>query len=128
MQRSLMYFFFMALAFPAFAENEKPNIVFILADDLGYGDTKTYGGDRCQIETPNIDALAEGGLKFTDAHVNASVCGPTRAAIMTGRYPWRYGKALPGGPWGFVGARYTTDTYTLGGFVSECELQDRLCR
>ncbi len=68
---------------------KRPNIVFILADDLGIGDTNIYGGDRCLIETPNIDKLAQGGLKFTDAHVSASVCGPTRKAIMSGRYPWR---------------------------------------
>ena len=64
---------------------QRPNIVFILADDLGIGDVNCYGGERCQIETPNIDALAKGGLRFTDAHVQASVCVPTRVAIMTGR-------------------------------------------
>ncbi len=91
----------------------KPNIVFILADDLGIGDVNCYGGDRCQIETPHIDALAAGGLRFTDAHVNASVCGPTRIAIMTGRYPWRFGRPQPGGAWGFIGPRFSTDTYTM---------------
>ena len=63
----------------------RPNIVFILADDLGIGDVNCYGGERCQIETPNIDALARGGLRFTDAHVQASVCVPTRVEIMPGR-------------------------------------------
>jgi len=101
-------------ALPAFAEGERPNIVFILADDLGIGDVNCYGGDRCQIDTPNLDALAAGGLRFTDAHVSASVCGPTRAAIMTGCYPWRFGKAEPGGAWGFVGPRFETGTFTLG--------------
>ena len=93
---------------------EKPNIVFILADDLGIGDVKCYGGERCLIETPNIDALAADGLKFTDAHVNASICGPTRRAIMTGRYNWRFGPTVQSGPWGFVGPRPGTDRYTLG--------------
>ncbi|MBM79851.1 MAG: arylsulfatase [Planctomycetaceae bacterium] len=93
---------------------ERPNIVFILADDLGIGDTKCYGGERCQIETPNIDALAAGGLRFTDAHVNASVCVPTRVGIMTGRYPWRFGTPERGGPWGFLGLRFPTSTFTLG--------------
>ncbi len=92
----------------------KPNIIFILADDLGIGDVNCYGGDRCLIETPNIDALAAGGLRFTDAHVNASVCGPTRRAIMTGRYPWRFGATVNSGPWGFVGPRPNTETSTLG--------------
>ena len=93
---------------------EKPNIVFILADDLGIGDTKCYGGERCLIDTPNIDALAAGGLRFTDAHVNASVCGPTRRAIMTGRYEWRFGPPTNNGPWGFCGPRPGTEKSTLG--------------
>ncbi|MEQ9411720.1 MAG: arylsulfatase [Fuerstiella sp.] len=95
------------------AARETPNIVFILADDLGIGDVKCYGGERCLIDTPHLDQLAQGGLRFTDAHVNASVCGPTRAAIMTGRYPWRFGPAHPGGAWGFIGPRFDTDTFTL---------------
>ncbi len=94
--------------------NVRPNIVFILADDLGIGDVKCYGGERCQIDTPHIDALAQGGLRFTDAHVNASVCVPTRVAIMTGRYPWRFGAAQSGGAWGFLGPRFDTNTFTLG--------------
>jgi arylsulfatase A-like enzyme len=93
---------------------DRPNIVFILADDLGFGDVKCYGGERCQIDTPNIDALAKGGLRFTDAHVNASVCVPTRVAIMTGRYPWRNSKPQRGGPWGFLWPRFDTNTFTLG--------------
>ena len=92
----------------------KPNIVFILADDLGIGDVNCYGGERCLIDTPNIDALAAGGLRFTDAHVNASVCGPTRRAIMTGRYNWRFGATTNHGPWGFCGPRPNTEKSTLG--------------
>ncbi|MDA8633116.1 arylsulfatase [Verrucomicrobiales bacterium] len=92
----------------------KPNIVFILADDLGIGDVNCYGGDRCLIDTPNIDALAASGLRFTDAHVNASICGPTRRALMTGRYNWRFGGYVKGGPWGFVGPRPNTENFTLG--------------
>lgn len=93
---------------------EKPNIVFILADDLGIGDVGCYGGDRCLIETPNIDALAASGLRFTDAHPSASVCGPTRRALMTGRYPWRFSGVRGGGPWGFVGPKPGTEDSTLG--------------
>jgi arylsulfatase A-like enzyme len=93
---------------------DKPNIVFILADDLGIGDVNCYGGDRCLIDTPNIDALAARGIRFTDAHANASICGPTRRAIMTGRYNWRFGPFVNSGPWGFVGPRPNTETYTLG--------------
>jgi arylsulfatase A len=98
----------------AFADS-RPNIIFILADDLGIGDTKIYGGDRCLIDTPNIDKLAAGGLRFTDAHVSASVCGPTRLAIMTGRYPWRNQQYQQGGAWGFTGLKIDpTERHTLG--------------
>lgn len=63
-----------------------PNIVLIAADDLGYGDLSSYGGT---LATPNIDSLATAGIRFTDFHSNGPVCTPTRAALMTGRYPQR---------------------------------------
>jgi len=66
----------------------KPNIILIMADDLGYGDISCYGGP---ISTPNIDALAAGGMRFTDYHSNGAVCSPTRAALLTGRYQQRCG-------------------------------------
>ena len=65
-----------------------PNIVFILADDLGYGDPGCYN-DRSKIPTPHIDRLAQEGVRFTDAHSPSSVCTPTRYGILTGRYAWR---------------------------------------
>ncbi len=104
------------LLFPslATAAESRPNIIFILADDLGIGDVACYGGERCLIKTPNIDALASGGLRFTDAHVVFSVCVPSRVAMMTGRYPWRYGPPQPGGAWGFLGQRFPVGTFTLG--------------
>ena len=68
---------------------DKPNIILIMADDLGYGDIGCYGSTR--IKTPNIDALARGGMKFTDYHSNCPVCSPTRAALLTGRYQQRCG-------------------------------------
>ena len=92
----------------------KPNIVFILADDLGIGDVECYGKDRCSIDTPYIDSLAAEGVRFTDAHVNASICVPTRRAIMTGRLSWRFGGNVNGGPWGFMGRCPNTEKYTLG--------------
>lgn len=67
----------------------KPNIVYILADDLGYGDVKCLGGERSRIPTPNIDRLASQGMIFTEAHSSSSVCTPTRYGILTGRYNWR---------------------------------------
>lgn len=64
----------------------KPNVVVILADDLGYADLSCYGG---KIATPHIDALASEGMRFTDAHSSSSVCTPTRYGLLTGRYNWR---------------------------------------
>jgi len=71
------------------ATNKKPNFVFILVDDLGWIDTSCYGSGF--YETPNIDRLAAGGMRFTDAYAACAVCSPTRAAVMTGRYPARLG-------------------------------------
>ena len=68
---------------------QRPNIIMIMADDLGYGDIACYGNRK--IKTPNIDALARGGMKFTDYHANGPVCSPTRAALLTGRYQQRCG-------------------------------------
>ncbi len=65
----------------------KPNIVFILADDIGYGDFGCYGATK--VQTPNIDRLAAQGLRFTDAHSMASVCTPSRYSILTGEYAFR---------------------------------------
>ena len=65
---------------------EKPNLVFILADDMGYGDVAHAGG---KIATPHCDRLAAEGMRFTDAHTTSSVCTPTRYGILTGRYNWR---------------------------------------
>lgn len=68
---------------------EKPNIIIIMADDLGYGDLSCYGSEA--IHTPNVDRLAREGMKFTDFHSNGSVCSPTRAALLTGKYQQRVG-------------------------------------
>jgi len=67
----------------------RPNIILIVADDLGYGDVGCYG--NTVNATPHIDALADGGMKFTDFHSNGPVCSPTRAALLTGRYQQRAG-------------------------------------
>lgn len=71
------------------AAQSKPNIVFILADDLGYGDVQCYNPQRGNIPTPNLDRLAADGMRFTDAHTSSSVCTPTRYSVLTGRYAWR---------------------------------------
>ncbi|MEN3943365.1 arylsulfatase [Prosthecobacter sp. SYSU 5D2] len=67
----------------------RPNIVFILADDLGYGDVQCLNPDRGKIPTPHLDRLAGQGMTFTDAHSGSSVCTPTRYGLLTGRYSWR---------------------------------------
>jgi arylsulfatase A-like enzyme len=69
---------------------EKPNIILILADDMGYGDAGCYGGSNL-VPTPNIDRLAEEGIRFTDGYVTAPVCGPCRYGLLTGSYQQRFG-------------------------------------
>ena len=66
---------------------DKPNIIVILADDLGYGDLGCYGATK--VKTPNLDRLAAQGMRFTDAHSPSSVCSPTRYGLLTGRFAWR---------------------------------------
>ena len=68
---------------------KKLNIVFILADDLGYGDVGCLNPQRGKIPTPNIDRLAAQGMTFTEAHSGSAVCSPTRYGVLTGRYSWR---------------------------------------
>ncbi len=67
----------------------KPNILVILADDLGYGDVRCLNPDRGKIPTPELDRLARQGMVFTDAHSPSSVCTPTRFGLLTGSYAWR---------------------------------------
>jgi arylsulfatase A-like enzyme len=70
------------------ADRKRPNIVLILADDIGYGDLSCYGATK--VKTPNLDKLAGQGMRFTDAHCAAAVCTPTRYALLTGQYAWRH--------------------------------------
>ena len=75
---------------------QKPNIIFIYLDDLGYGDVSSYGAT--ELGTPNIDFLANNGLKFTNGYATSATCTPSRYALLTGQYPWRNrnAKILPG--------------------------------
>ena len=68
--------------------NSTPNIIYILADDMGYGDMGCNNPDS-KIPTPHLDLLAGEGMRFTDAHAPSSVCTPSRYALLTGRYAWR---------------------------------------
>ncbi|HET6455718.1 MAG TPA: sulfatase [Armatimonadota bacterium] len=84
----------LGLGLPSFADSKRrPNVVFILADDLGWQDTSLYGSKF--YETPNIDRLAKRGMKFTQAYAANPLCSPTRASIMTGLHPARIGITAP---------------------------------
>src|SRR5688572_5117886 len=76
-------------AVSSLAAERKPNIVLIVTDDQGWGDVGCYGAK--ELETPNLDALAKSGVRFTQFYAAAPLCSPSRAAILTGRYPQRIG-------------------------------------
>ena len=76
-------------AFTAYADTSKPNIVVVVADDMGWGDSATYGHEL--IKTPNMDRLASEGVKLTQCYSACGVCSPSRSAILTGRTPYRNG-------------------------------------
>ncbi|MEM6633476.1 MAG: sulfatase-like hydrolase/transferase, partial [Bacteroidota bacterium] len=87
-----LFIFTLFQSFSYSQDTERPNIILIFADDLGYGDLSCYGHPT--IHTPNLDRMAQEGIKLTSFYVAASVCTPSRAALMTGRYPIKAG--LPG--------------------------------
>ena len=98
-----LFTIFLALfiAFNQEAIAEKPNIIVIMADDLGYGDIGCYGAKPKNLKTPNIDKLASNGLRFTSGYCSASTCTPTRFSFLTGKYAFRQantGIAPPNGP------------------------------
>jgi len=96
----------------------KPNIVVILADDLGYGDVQCYNLQRGKIRTPNIDRLAAQGIRFTDGHSSSGVCSPSRYALLTGRYHWR--SRLQAGIVGVFGEPLITpDRLTIAGLAKQ---------
>lgn len=72
----------------AVANNKQPNVIFIYADDLGYGDLECYGARN--VQTPNINRLSSGGIRFTNAHATAATSTPSRYALLTGEYAWRH--------------------------------------
>ncbi|WP_199137278.1 sulfatase family protein [Pedobacter sp. ASV12] len=88
---TLAFAFATALVGHALAQQKtmhtKPNVIYIYADDLGYGDLSCYGATK--LHTPNLDKLAKQGLRFTNGNATSSTCTPSRYALMTGQYPWR---------------------------------------
>lgn len=109
----LTYLSFVSLT--AFAQ--QPNIVYILADDLGIGDLSAYNSNS-KVRTPNIDMLAKNGAMFTDAHSGSSVCTPTRYGILTGRYSWR-GVLKKGVTWSYDSCIIEENRPTVATFLGE---------
>ena len=100
-------------------EQLRPNIVVILADDLGYGDVRANNPQRCRISTPNMDRLAADGMRFTDGHSSSGVCSPSRYTLLTGRYHWR--TRLQSGIVNVWGAPLiAADRLTIGTLAKQC--------
>jgi len=105
------------IATSAFAA-ERPNIVVILADDLGYGDVQCYNPQRGKIPTPHIDRLTSQGMQFTNAHSSSGVCSPSRYTLLTGRYHWR--TRLQSGIVGYLGRPLiAADRLTIAGLAKQ---------
>ncbi|WP_299668833.1 arylsulfatase [uncultured Polaribacter sp.] len=100
-------------------DKKQPNIIFILADDLGYGDISSYN-ENSKIQTVNIDKLASEGVMFTDAHTSSAVCTPTRYGILTGRYNWR-SELKRGVLHGYSKALIPDDRTTIAGLLKSKE-------
>ena len=81
--------FFLSFACLTTFAADRPNILLVLADDLGYGDLACYGNDI--VHTPHLDRFASEGIRFTDCYAAAANCSPSRTGLMTGRTPWRVG-------------------------------------
>jgi len=82
----LFIWLIIAAALSAIAQ-QQPNVIYIYADDLGYGDLGCYGATK--LQTPHLDKLAKGGIRFTNAHSTSATCTPSRYALITGQYPWK---------------------------------------
>lgn len=95
----------------------RPNIVFILADDLGIGDLGCYN-DQSKIRTPNMDRIAAEGMRFNDAHTPSAVCSPTRYGVLTGRYAWR-SRLKSGVLWGYSRSLIEPDRETVASLLKK---------
>ena len=113
---------FTLLSLTFWAVAKKPNVIVIMADDLGYGDLGCYGAKPKNLKTPNIDKLAKQGLKFTSGYCSASTCTPTRYSFLTGTYAFRgenTGIAPPSSP-----LIIPEDTYTPARYVQTSGIQN----
>ena len=115
MLKRIIYLIILLVIFSCEKNNNSPNIVFILADDLGYGDLSSYGSET--IETINIDKLADDGVKLTSYYAAQPVCSASRAAILTGAYPNRIGIYNAFGPTSDSGISH--DEYTLAEMLKD---------
>ncbi|HEX41209.1 MAG TPA: twin-arginine translocation signal domain-containing protein [Phycisphaerales bacterium] len=102
-------------ATPSKTTRHPPNIVFILADDLGYGDPRCYN-TQSKVPTPELDRLAGEGIRFTDAHTPSAVCTPTRYGFLTGRYCWR-SRLKSGVLWGYSEPLIEADRLTVASLL-----------
>ena len=100
-----------------FYAQQKPNIVYILADDMGIGDVSAYNPNG-KIQTPAIDQLAKEGVRFTDAHTTSSVCTPTRYGLLPGRYNWR-SRLKSGVLWGYDTSLLDPNRLTVASFLQK---------
>lgn len=115
MLKRIIYSIILLAIFSCEKNNNSPNIVFILTDDLGYGDLSSYGSER--VETTNIDKLAEDGVKLTSYYAAQPVCSASRAAILTGAYPNRLGIYNAFGPTSDSGINH--NEYTLAEMLKD---------
>ncbi|WP_375582609.1 arylsulfatase [Cyclobacterium xiamenense] len=114
----LLFFVGIATMLPVSGQQSvPPNIVYILADDMGIGDASCYNA-QAAFSTPNIDRLASKGMRFTDAHTSAAVCTPTRYGILTGRYNWR-SELKSGVLGGYSAPLISPDRLTVGAFLQQ---------
>lgn len=116
MRSAITITLFLLTTLPAGAET--PNIIYILCDDLGYGDVQCMAPETSRIPTPHADRLAAEGMRFTDAHSGSAVCTPTRYGIMTGRYSWRT-RLQKGVVQGFAPSLIAPDRPTVAGFLQQ---------
>ncbi len=118
MKKTLILLILTFLCSDVFSQSDnRPNIIIILADDMGYGDVSSYNEDSA-FETPHIDRLAEKGVKFTQAYTTSAVCTPTRYGLLTGRYNWR-STLKRGVIWGFSEPLISEGRLTVGEMLQE---------